>query len=54
MLPSSDTPLYSHPLPDLEQWLQASGFEKSPLIPAAGPWNVLSGTLSLCCRAMAW
>ncbi|MEB3176980.1 MAG: DUF3143 domain-containing protein [Synechococcus sp.] len=33
MLPSSDTPLYSHPLPELEQWLQASGFEKSPADP---------------------
>lgn len=24
-LPSGNTPLYSHPLPDIEQWLQAQG-----------------------------
>ncbi|RCL52269.1 MAG: DUF3143 domain-containing protein [Synechococcus sp. MED-G71] len=33
MLPSSDTPLYSHPLPALEQWLQTSGFIQSPADP---------------------
>ncbi|KGF71787.1 hypothetical protein DO97_15480 [Neosynechococcus sphagnicola sy1] len=27
-LPSNDTPLYNHPLPDLEQWLQAHGCEQ--------------------------
>jgi len=24
-LPPADTPLYNHPLPDIEQWLQAQG-----------------------------
>ena len=33
MLPNSDTPLYSHPLPALEQWLQTSGFEQSDADP---------------------
>ena len=33
MLPSSDTPLYSHPLPALEQWLQTSGFQRSDADP---------------------
>ena len=33
MLPNSDTPLYSHPLPALEQWLQTSGFQRSDADP---------------------
>ncbi|MFZ4805041.1 MAG: DUF3143 domain-containing protein [Synechococcus lacustris] len=28
MLPSSDTPLYNHPLPALEQWLLTTGFKR--------------------------
>ena len=28
-LPSADTPLYSHPLPALEDWLRSSGFVRS-------------------------
>ncbi|HEY9894785.1 MAG TPA: DUF3143 domain-containing protein [Candidatus Sericytochromatia bacterium] len=27
-LPSADTPLYNHPLPDIEQWLTAKGCEQ--------------------------
>jgi hypothetical protein len=27
-LPSSDTPLYNHPLPDIEQWLTQLGCEQ--------------------------
>ena len=28
-LPSAETPLYSHPLPALEEWLSSSGFTRS-------------------------
>ncbi|MGF1512280.1 MAG: DUF3143 domain-containing protein [Elainellaceae cyanobacterium] len=28
-LPTADTPLYNHPLPDIEQWLLAQGCEQS-------------------------
>ena len=28
-LPSAETPLYSHPLPVLEEWLRSSGFTRS-------------------------
>ena len=28
-LPSAETPLYSHPLPALEEWLRSSGFARS-------------------------
>ncbi|NBQ37632.1 MAG: DUF3143 domain-containing protein, partial [Synechococcus sp.] len=28
-LPSAETPLYSHPLPALEEWLRSSGFVRS-------------------------
>lgn len=28
-LPSPDTPLYNHPLPEIEQWLIAQGCEQS-------------------------
>jgi hypothetical protein len=27
-LPSADTPLYNHPLPDIEQWLSDQGCEQ--------------------------
>jgi hypothetical protein len=27
-LPSADTPLYNHPLPDIEQWLQELGCQQ--------------------------
>lgn len=27
-LPSADTPLYNHPLPDIEQWLIAQGCQR--------------------------
>lgn len=27
-LPSADTPLYNHPLPEIEQWLQMQGCEQ--------------------------
>lgn len=27
-LPSPDTPLYNHPLPDIEQWLMSHGCEQ--------------------------
>jgi len=29
-LPTADTPLYNHPLNQLEQWLQAQGCETRP------------------------
>lgn len=29
-LPSADTPLYNHPLPDIEQWLVAQGCKQDP------------------------
>ncbi|MBW4648694.1 MAG: DUF3143 domain-containing protein [Kastovskya adunca ATA6-11-RM4] len=29
-LPSADTPLYNHPLPDIEQWLRSQGCEQDP------------------------
>lgn len=27
-LPSADTPLYNHPLPDIEQWLRSQGCQQ--------------------------
>nr|MDJ0796018.1 DUF3143 domain-containing protein [Calothrix sp. MO_167.B12] len=27
-LPSPDTPLYSHPLPEIEQWLREQGCQQ--------------------------
>ena len=27
-LPSADTPLYNHPLPEIEQWLTANGCQR--------------------------
>jgi hypothetical protein len=38
MLPSSETPLYHHSLPDLEQWLQMSGFQRTEADPCS--WNL--------------
>lgn len=32
-LPSPDTPLYNHPLPDIENWLQQQGCEQDQDIP---------------------
>ena len=29
-LPSADTPLYNHPLPDIEQWLREQGCHQNP------------------------
>ncbi len=29
-LPNSDTPLYNHPLPEIEQWLIQQGCEQDP------------------------
>ncbi len=29
-LPSSDTPLYNHPLPEIEAWLAEQGCEQDP------------------------
>ncbi len=29
-LPSADTPLYNHPLPDIEQWLSSQGCQQDP------------------------
>jgi hypothetical protein len=29
-LPKADTPLYSHPLPQIEQWLREQGCEQDP------------------------
>lgn len=29
-LPSTDTPLYNHPLPDIEQWLREQGCRQNP------------------------
>jgi hypothetical protein len=28
VLPSADTPLYNHPLPEIEQWLRSQGCEQ--------------------------
>lgn len=28
-LPTADTPLYNHPLPDIEQWLSSQGCQQS-------------------------
>jgi hypothetical protein len=30
MTPSADTPLYNHPLPDIENWLRSLGCEQDP------------------------
>jgi predicted alpha-1,6-mannanase (GH76 family) len=30
VMPSADTPLYNHPLPDIEQWLREQGCHQDP------------------------
>jgi hypothetical protein len=30
VMPSADTPLYNHPLPDIEQWLREQGCRQDP------------------------
>jgi hypothetical protein len=30
VMPTADTPLYNHPLPDIEQWLREKGCRQSP------------------------
>lgn len=30
VMPSADTPLYNHPLPDIEQWLREQGCQQNP------------------------
>ncbi|MGF1570300.1 MAG: DUF3143 domain-containing protein [Nodosilinea sp.] len=37
-LPSADTPLYSHPLPDIEAWLRQQGGEQDTEAPHR--WHV--------------
>lgn len=32
-LPSADTPLYNHPLPDIEQWLRDQGCNQDTALP---------------------
>jgi hypothetical protein len=32
-LPSADTPLYNHPLPDIENWLRSQGCEQDEANP---------------------
>lgn len=49
MKPSGDTPLYNHPLHDLEQWLREHGCERDSEVPHS--WHCQqtdwSATLSL-------
>jgi hypothetical protein len=37
-LPPADTPLYNHPLPDIEEWLRQQGCSQDPDLPHA--WYV--------------
>ncbi|MEM6716546.1 MAG: DUF3143 domain-containing protein [Cyanobacteria bacterium P01_F01_bin.56] len=30
VMPTADTPLYNHPLPDIEQWLRDQGCRQNP------------------------
>lgn len=32
-MPSAETPLYNHPLPDIEQWLREQNCEQEPTAP---------------------
>lgn len=41
-LPSSDTPLYNHPLPDIEQWLMIQGCKQDPT--ALHCWHIDKAT----------
>lgn len=38
VMPSADTPLYNHPLPEIEQWLREHGCRQSP--EALHKWHV--------------
>ncbi|MBD0334969.1 MAG: DUF3143 domain-containing protein [Cyanobacteria bacterium Co-bin13] len=38
VMPSADTPLYNHPLPDIEQWLREQNCEQEPGSPHQ--WHV--------------
>ncbi|MBU6230647.1 MAG: DUF3143 domain-containing protein [Cyanobacteria bacterium REEB459] len=38
VLPSPDTPLYNHPLPDIEIWLQRQGCEQDQEVPHC--WHI--------------
>lgn len=38
VMPSADTPLYNHPLPDIEQWLRDQGCQQRP--EALHEWHV--------------
>lgn len=37
-LPPADTPLYNHPLPDIEQWLQSQGCQQDEIEPHC--WHI--------------
>lgn len=37
-LPSADTPLYNHPLPNIEQWLESQGCQKDSSEPHC--WHI--------------
>jgi hypothetical protein len=37
-MPSADTPLYNHPLPEIEHWLRNQGCEQEPGLPHC--WHV--------------
>lgn len=36
VLPTADTPLYNHPLPDIETWLRQQGCEQNTEAPTVG------------------
>lgn len=38
VMPSFDTPLYNHPLADIEQWLREQGCEQEPTAPHC--WHI--------------
>ena len=38
VMPTADTPLYNHPLPDIEQWLSGQGCHQNP--EALHEWHV--------------
>ena len=41
-LPPADTPLYNHPLPDIEIWLTEQGCEQNPS--ALNQWSIKRAT----------
>jgi len=45
-LPSADTPLYNHPLPDIETWLQQQGCVQDA--DALNEWHVERPTWAAC------